>query len=202
MASDKHHPSVHDQLSVHVMSGIDNHTSNDRNPDITRFKELVSGCYRRMFAIAARITGSDADGEDVVQDVLTRLWQQRQLLDEVKNPEGYMMGMTRNAAIDFSRRRKPFISIEQDLNDSQILDDVNAQESQQAITERAEEVMSALSRLSENQRKVVTLRDVEGLEMEDISHITGLTAVNVRVLLSRGRKTIRSIIDKSHCYGR
>lgn len=163
--------------------------------DAEAFKALVSGCYGRMFALATRLTGCRADGEDVVQDVLTRLWQQRDNLAGIKSLEAYVTGMTRNAAIDFIRRRRPTVSIE----DEPSYTDTMSAPSGEALLLRREEmevIMLSIGRLSENQRTVITLRDVEGRELEEIERITGLSAVNVRVLLSRGRKSLRAMIEK------
>lgn len=169
--------------------------------DAEAFRRLVSASYRRMFLLAARLTGCDADGEDVVQDVLARLWQQRDILTNVKNREAYLAGMTRNAAIDFIRRKKPMTEIDSAAMsvERRSFDDQERLRSQQ---EQVEEVMASLACLSENQRTVVTLRDVEGMELDEIASATGFSAVNVRVLLSRGRKTIRSMIEKAHTHSR
>lgn len=167
----------------------------DARLDATAFKALVSACYGRMFAVAARLTGCDADGEDVVQDVLTRLWMQREILGGVKNREAYLLGMTRNAAIDFIRRRKPIVSIDAAASEAEAMSR-SSDESLSLQRELVSEVMSTLGHLSENQRAVITLRDVEGRDMDEIAKITGLSAINVRVLLSRGRKTLRAIIEK------
>ncbi len=56
-----------------------------------------------------------------------------------------------------------------------------------------EQVMQLIGRLPEQQRRVVTLHDVEGWSKEEIHQQTGLTATHIRVLLSRARKAIRQM---------
>lgn len=53
-----------------------------------------------------------------------------------------------------------------------------------------------LKRLPENQRTVVVMSAVTGLSNSEISQATGLSAENVRVLLSRGRKKLRELFYK------
>ena len=54
---------------------------------------------------------------------------------------------------------------------------------------------AAIEQLPPAQRQVVTLRDVEGLSSEDTCRILGLTSVNQRVTLHRGRAGIRKLLD-------
>lgn len=54
----------------------------------------------------------------------------------------------------------------------------------------------ALQRLPLNQRAVVTLRDVEGLESEEICNILGVGRTNQRVLLHRGRSKLRRALEE------
>lgn len=53
----------------------------------------------------------------------------------------------------------------------------------------------ALTELPERQRAVVELRDVHGLDGEEVCELLGLTAANQRVLLHRGRARLRSVLD-------
>ena len=52
-------------------------------------------------------------------------------------------------------------------------------------------VMRLIGELPEQQRQIITLRDVEGQTYEEIENLTKLSPTNIRVLLSRARKTIR-----------
>lgn len=56
-------------------------------------------------------------------------------------------------------------------------------------------VETAIAGLPENQRQVVLLRDIEGLEAEVVCNILGCTDTNQRVLLHRGRARIRRALD-------
>ena len=51
-----------------------------------------------------------------------------------------------------------------------------------------------INRLPQNQRQILRLRSIDDCTMEEIEQITGLTAVNIRVLLTRARKTLREQI--------
>lgn len=57
-------------------------------------------------------------------------------------------------------------------------------------------VATALEALPETQRRVVRLRDVEGLSAEDVCNVLRLSGTNQRVLLHRGRAAIRRALDR------
>ena len=59
---------------------------------------------------------------------------------------------------------------------------------------------TAIDRLPQQQRMVMMLRDVKGCSYEEVERLTGLNAVNVRVLLSRARKKIREEFTKWNNY--
>ena len=51
--------------------------------------------------------------------------------------------------------------------------------------------MKLIHQLPEQQKQVMQMRDVEDRTYEEIEKVTGLTSINIRVLLSRARKKIR-----------
>ena len=57
-------------------------------------------------------------------------------------------------------------------------------------------IEQALAELPEAQRRVVLLRDVEGMDPADVCEILGLTDGNQRVLLHRGRVQVRQALDR------
>ena len=64
------------------------------------------------------------------------------------------------------------------------------------MKDKVQQVRHLVSRLPENQRQVLRLRGIDDCSMDEIEQITGLNAVNVRVLLSRARKVIREQFEK------
>ncbi len=62
------------------------------------------------------------------------------------------------------------------------------------------ETMAALEKavaaLPPGQRTVLTLRDVEGMEADDVCNVLGITATNQRVLLHRARSRVRRALDR------
>lgn len=153
------------------------------------FKQLLLPLYPRLQRVALRMLGNVEDAEDMVQEVYMKLWGKREELPDVPNMEAYCVALTKNMCID----RLRLAEVDRvDVDDVPLslaaADDVASQlERQDAV----EQVKLIIETLPEKQQQVITLRDIRDCTFEEIEEQTGLTAVNVRALLSRARKTIR-----------
>ena len=153
------------------------------------FKQLLLPLYPRLQRVALRMLGNVEDAEDMVQEVYMKLWNKRDELPDVLNVEAYCVALTKNMCID----RLRLAEVDRvDVDDVPLslaaADDVASQlERQDAV----EQVKLIIETLPEKQQQVITLRDIRDCTFEEIEEQTGLTAVNVRALLSRARKTIR-----------
>lgn len=153
------------------------------------FKQLLLPLYPRLQRMALRMLGNVEDAEDMVQEVYMKLWGKREELPDVQNMEAYCVALTKNMCID----RLRLAEVDRvDVDDVPLslaaADDVAGQlERQDAV----EQVKLIIETLPEKQQQVITLRDIRDCTFEEIEEQTGLTAVNVRALLSRARKTIR-----------
>ena len=65
-----------------------------------------------------------------------------------------------------------------------------------AALEAREQIRAAIAALPPRQRMVVALRDVEGLEPEEVCGLLEISEANQRVLLHRGRAQIRNVLEE------
>ena len=158
------------------------------------FKQLLLPLYPRLQRVALRLLGNVEDAEDMVQEVYMKLWSKRDALPDVKDVEAYCVTLTKNMCID--RLRMAEVEKE-DVDEVPTMlaatDDVEVQVERRDAVEQVQRIIGTLP---ENQQQVITLRDMEDCSFEEIAEQTGLTAVNVRMLLSRARKTIRERFKK------
>ena len=153
------------------------------------FKQLLLPLYPRLQRVALRILGNVEDAEDMVQEVYMKLWGKREELPDVQNMEAYCVALTKNMCIDRLRLAEvDRVDVDNVPLSLAAADDVaSLLERQDAV----EQVKLIIETLPEKQQQVITLRDIRDCTFEEIEEQTGLTAVNVRALLSRARKTIR-----------
>lgn len=158
------------------------------------FKQLLLPLYPRLQRVALRLLGNAEDAEDMVQEVYMKLWSKRDALPDVQDVEAYCVTLTKNMCIDRLRIAE---TDKADVDEVPIMlaatDDVEAQVERHDAVEQVQRIIGTLP---EHQQQVITLRDMEDCSFEEIAEQTGLTAVNVRMLLSRARRTIRERFKK------
>lgn len=152
------------------------------------FQDLMVRSGRRMMIAALRVTGRDEDAKDAVQEAMIRLWENRRTLASADSPEAYATKVAQRCAIDIVRRRHQATSLEDAAEIAVAAPPVDEQD-QLAIA------LKIIDRLPEQQREVMTLRHLHGLEIEDIKNQLNLSAGNVRVILSRARAAVRKCFE-------
>ena len=132
-----------------------------------------------LVRLAFGILRDSDEAEDVVQDVLLRLWQMR---DQLRMPiEPLDRVLTRNRCIDIARRKKPAAELSMAV----------FQEEDEALRERIERMMKVIETLPDLQQIILRLRHMEGMEFKEIAELTGSTEAAVRKALSRARQAVR-----------
>lgn len=143
----------------------------------------------QMLSLAQRITGNRDDAADAVQEAFVKLWLHRGRFKTARHARGAGMVTVRTTSIDLARRRQPSqdIPAEQatEIGDEITDDDRNlAYEQVRCIIERD---------LSPRQRLILDMREMRGMEFDDIAEQLNMTAAAVRVDLSRARRRVREI---------
>lgn len=131
----------------------------------------------------ARLMGSIVDGEDIVQEALTRA------LGAGDMTRPLLFRIAHNAAIDALRRHeRRFAASVDDVPDE-------AAEDERVDPAVVHVALAAFQRLPVAQRSAVILKDVLGCTLDEIAASTGLTLLAVKAALVRGRATLRAHAD-------
>lgn len=154
----------------------------------SEFKQLFLPLSRQIYWMAWRLTGNAEEAEDLTQEVYAQLWTKRESLSDISNPIAYCGVLVRNLYLNQTRKQRVETT---DMVGIHAVDDVHSLEDTMAQKHACEQVMRLIGQLPEQQRKVVTMHDVEGYSNEEIRQQTGLASTHIRVLLSRARKNIR-----------
>jgi RNA polymerase sigma factor (sigma-70 family) len=149
------------------------------------FLALVTDVRPELHRYCARMTGSIADGEDVVQDTLAKAFYALAVLDELPALRPWLFRVAHNAAIDFHRRlqRSPVESVAELPEVPEGDEDVDPE------TVRA--AFATFLALPPLQRSVVILKDVVGHSGAEIAKTLGTTVPAVKAALVRGRERLR-----------
>ena len=158
--------------------------------ELKQFKIDVLPLRDKLLSYARKLTEDPSDAEDAVQEIMLKLWNMRQKLDEYQSIEALAMTMTHHLCMDIWRAKRP---------DSLSLEQVQAP-SQSATPERLLEekdefrlMRKIIDSLPTLQRTIIQMKDVQEYETEEIAEITGCSAEAIRSNLSRARKKVRDI---------
>ncbi|MDE6444633.1 MAG: sigma-70 family RNA polymerase sigma factor [Muribaculaceae bacterium] len=161
----------------------------------TEFKTIIMPLHKKLYACAFAILRNESDAADCLQDSFTRLWENRERLPLMDNIPGYAAVTVRNMALNMvSRRPKTAEPIDKDL-----LDLPDSSLSPAASVEQKDSMKAIgdmLGQLSPGQRRVMELSSLAGLSNSEISEATGLSDENVRVIISRARRKLKSLFSK------
>jgi RNA polymerase sigma factor (sigma-70 family) len=143
--------------------------------------------------VAYRLTGNDADAQDLVQEVLLRV---RRGLETYRpgSLEGWLSRITTNAFLDEvrRRRRRPTVALPDDPD--RALAGGEDADAALAAMKLPDDVQDALRALPDDFRAAVVLCDVVGLTYEEIAEQLGIPVGTVRSRIHRGRATLRGVL--------
>ena len=160
------------------------------------FKNDVLPLKDKLFRLALRITSNREEAEDIVQDTLIKLWNQRNEWSAIRNMETYSMTVCRNLALDaISKSERHNISLDETAHDqpdtSRMQDEVLMRQQQM------DRIRAIIQQLPEKQRTIILLRDIEEKSYQEIAEIMGINLSDVKVNLFRARQTLKAKINKS-----
>lgn len=162
------------------------------------FVQLINPFKDKVFRLAKRLLVSTEEAEDATQEVLVKLWNKNGGLGDYNNLEAFAMTMTKNYCLDQlkSKRAGNLKIVHTNFTDREA-------GLQQKIEDRdsLSWVEKIIDQLPEQQRIIIQMRDIEQYEFEEMAKILNMNETAIRVALSRGRKTIRELISKTHSYG-
>ena len=159
------------------------------------FKDKVLRHSADMWRMAVSILRDSDMAKDAVQDALSRLWENRARIIDMDNARSYCLTAVRNAAVDIHRRRSVLDMGSIDEAYPVPASDRNP-EQQLAGTQKMEMIHRLISTLSPDQQTVIRLSSFGGCDVAEIRQATGLSADNVRALLSRARRKLREMYQK------
>jgi RNA polymerase sigma-70 factor (ECF subfamily) len=167
-----------------------------RDGDGAAFNQLVLAYRKRILGTIGRLIGHPEDVEDVGQEVFLRLYFS---LDQLRSPEVFepwLYRLTANAAYDYLRkRRRRMESRMADLSEQQVLvadaiagEKVNRDEGQRK--QIRETVDALLDGVSEEDRVLLMLKEVEGLSLKELGKVYHVNENALKVRLFRARQRV------------
>ncbi|TRX62164.1 RNA polymerase sigma factor [Fulvivirga sp. M361] len=165
------------------------------------FKTQVLPVKDKLYRFALRMVRSEVEAEDIVQEVLIRVWNKKEDMARLENVEAWCMRITKNLSLD--RLKSSYVK-----RTDQLADGFDASIENEVTPYRSTEMKDTMKRvdkliasLPEKQRQVIQLRDMEGYSYKEICDIMEIDMNQVKVNLFRARKTIKENLVTINAYG-
>src|SRR3981081_448207 len=153
---------------------------------------LLARMRPKLHRYCARMVGSVIDGEDVLQDALTKAVESFASAGAIGNPEGWLFRVAHNTALDFLRRRNRQEALRSGEEVDMIADPADTVQNR----EIASASLRTFMRLPVAQRSSVILMDVLGCSLREVCEVMDLSLPAVKAALHRGRTQLRELADQ------
>ncbi len=171
----------------------------------TAFENLLRPHLKHLYRVAYRFTGSASDAEDLIQDLLVKVYQRPEEIDGVERLRPWLTRVMYRMFIDSRRRysRSPIhLAVDNTnhgeddtgpLHDNLPTDDAGPDETlEHDHASRA--LKEALDRLSDDHRIVIMLHDVEGYTLEEIAKVLDCPVGTLKSRIHRARARLRGLL--------
>jgi len=167
-----------------------------QNGDSAAFNEIVLAYRKRILGTITRLIARPEDVEDVAQEVFLRLYFSLDQLRTAEVFEPWLYRLTVNAAYDYlrkQRRRQEYRM--SDLSEQQMLmaDAVaggRAEQDEREMKKTRETVEAVLGSVSEADRILLMLKELEGLSLKELEKIYNINENALKVRLFRARQRV------------
>src|SRR5688572_11314779 len=150
------------------------------NGNMDSFRIIVEQYQGFVFALVRRFVKSRPDAEDIVQEVFVRLWKNLGSYKKEMKFSTWLYRMTVNKCLDFLKSGEFKSGRQSGSADRLVIAGPVGTDEPVVNAELRNAVEACAASLTPKQRAVFILRDVEGLEMNEIADILAMSTGNIK----------------------
>lgn len=160
------------------------------------FETLVAPHIENLYRLAYRFYGTRNDAEDLVQELLTRLYPKHREIAAIEHLGAWLNKSLYHLFIDLNRRSKHAPAL---LDDIGIAVETAPSEQCSPDTSLARQLdytrlQKALLKLNADQRSLIALHDMEGYNLPDLANLLEIPPGTLKSRLHRARATLRELL--------
>jgi len=164
-----------------------------------RFEEIVRPHINALYQTAYRFCGNKADAEDLIQDLLLKLYPKYDELVLIENLKPWMSRVLYHLYIDKIRKNERRPDVVNDIDPDTILDgyldDNTTPESELDKLLIQKKIVSAMQRLNADQKALVVLHDIEEYTLPELSKMLDTPVGTLKSRLHRARSSLRETLQ-------
>jgi RNA polymerase sigma-70 factor, ECF subfamily len=165
--------------------------------DEAAFREIVEHYQSKVFSIIHGIVRQRNDVEDIAQQVFAKVYFSLRNFDFRSSLITWIYKITVNECFDYLRKKKVRkLVYESDMSEDEVRRVENTEPSVDRTTPadeslaRHDYVLKLLARVSEEERNLLLLKEVEGHSVEELAEMTGMNENTIKVKLFRARQKL------------
>jgi RNA polymerase sigma-70 factor (ECF subfamily) len=157
--------------------------------DALAWEALVRQFQGRIYGIAYHYVGNPEDARDLAQEVFVRIYEKLETCTDAEMFLPWLIRISRNACVDHLRRRKArahgkALALDQIVEPP---DTRNTPEQQWADSARKRLIYRALQELTELNREIILLKEIQGMQLEEIASLLRVPLGTVKSRSNRAR---------------
>jgi len=165
-----------------------------RTAQARRFDALVRPHVEAMYRFAYRLLHDRHDAEDLVQDVLTKLYPRTLELARVEVLRPWLLRVVYRQFVDTLRREQRRVAVFDD-RDVEPADPAPGPDTQAALAQGVDRVRNALRQLNEDQRQLVLLHLRDGYTLAELAVALDVPVGTLKSRLHRAKANLKSLLD-------
>jgi RNA polymerase sigma factor (sigma-70 family) len=168
-----------------------------RDESSSGFEGLVRPHIQYLYRLAYRFCGNQEDAEDLVQDLLVKLYPRQSELEQVEKLRPWLVTTLYRMFVDGTRKkaRSPLELIDDETAFYSSTDDEgHTPDELLAEDQRIDKIQEAFNRLSEEHRVILTLHDIEGYRLVELESMLGVPVGTLKSRIHRARSRMRDLL--------
>ena len=167
--------------------------------ELNEFKNRILPLKDKLYRFALSILHSREDAEDLIQEVLLKVWNSESFFERIENPAAYCMMITKNMALDRLRQANRKIP-HRPVGQHDVVEEHTPLEGLQ-YRERRQLVGRLIRQLPLHLQMLIQLRDIEGESYQQIADTLKISEGKVKINLFRARQLLKQQVNNLHAYG-
>lgn len=161
------------------------------------FNQSVLPLKDKLYRLALSIVKDRTEAEDIVQDVFLKIWSKQDEWELIDNVEAYCYRSIKNLSFDRleSMAARSAEKYNAEMDNMMFIDTKNPHTAF-VEKEQIDIIFRCVEKLSENQRMVFQLREIEGMSYKDIAKSLDMSEELVKVSLFRARRKIKELLEE------
>ncbi len=163
------------------------------------FRTIYTATMPVLFKIAFRIAGTEEAAEDLCHDALIKMTEKDMQFPSINDAKYWLIRVVKNASLNYAKRKgRERRAYERALKEDHRV--VESGETELLKGDAIERVQAALTKLPENLRTVLQLKEYGELNYKEIGRVLGITEGNVKVRVFRAREQLSKLIGEEDVY--